>query len=182
MSAIIPVSVINVQSNSTTNVIPQMPKKSGTAHNVNFGDKPEKDTNNAGILILTGLIAGVTALLIGFRKNIAEFLSKSKEAKEIKGVIQDLLKNAEKKEKYTFDDAMAYFKKDFSNPADMKHTFIYRMNSAMKKEHKITESEAIVLGYVRNDDKWKFGKAVVCNKLDDKLIKLLGDERGVKIP
>jgi len=171
---IMPTMSVNNSYPKQTNVIPPVQRKSYPASQVNFsghdaafegGYEGEKDSHWFLKLLLVGVVGFVGYKY--FKKPVRNFLIDLK----IKG-ISELLKNAEKKEVFTWDEAKTAMKDIVKNSKGAKKGFIFRLTETQRTEHKLSTKEAFLLGYEKGDRRIPI-KAIICEKLDDKLTKNL---------
>lgn len=184
MATIMPIGNTNIAYPTQENVIPTIQKKLIATDSMNFSgnQKTVEKKSNTGLWIL-GSLAVAAGLGLIFRKNISEFCNKFANLGTFDRAINNLLKNAEKKETYKFDDVATYVRDKFSKekvPA-LEHGIVYRLNNILKQKYNIKSKEAVLLGYKRTDKNFVFTKIVTCEKLDDKFLKLLGDKSVLKL-
>ena len=184
MSTISPIGGTNISYPIQGNVIPTVQKNLMATDTISFSgnQKSDEKKSHTGLWVLGGLAVAV-GLGIIFRKNISEFASKIAKTGTFDGAIDNLLKNAEKKETYKFDDVVAYARDKFPKEKvpTLEHGLVYRMDDVMKQKYGIESKEAILLGYQKEGKKFVFTKIVTCEKLDDKFLKLLGDKSVLKL-
>lgn len=171
MTAILPImtnmnSAYLVQGNAT------LPAKQAfsTQDDVSFSsNKKDKKESHAGWWVLGGL-AVVAALGVIFRKNI----SKAWKDGKFEGSIDNLAKNAEKKDVCKFDDIVAYMKANYKGKDDMEKALIYRIDGT---KHDLPHKDAVLLGYIRKGTKnLVMTKVISTAKFDKKLLDALGDK------
>ena len=75
-------------------------------------------------------------------------------------ILHNKTKKAEKKETYKFDEVVSYMRENYpkTKVPEIKHALVYRMDDVMKQKYNITSKEAILLGYVKEGEKYSRSK------------------------
>lgn len=165
--AIIPINASN-SANGQNNVVPQIgSKRLNPSDKVGFGSNGGGGEGGSSHWFLKLLLAAAG----GF---IAYKLLKTPVTKIIKNFgkdnFVDLFRKAEKKETLTWKEVESQMSDIRKGNKDIEAGFAIRLNDEQRKAYSVAENEGVAMGY-KLGDHHVVTKAVVCDKLDDKLTK-----------
>ena len=164
--AILPINATN-SANGQNNVVPQIGSKKNNQNQVGFGSHGggEEGGSSHWFLKLLVVVAG------GF---IAYKLLKTPVSKIIKDFGKDnfidLFKKAEKKETLTWKEVESQMSDIRKKNKDIQAGFAMRLSEEQRNAFAVAENEGVAMGY-KLGEHHVVTKAIVCNKLDDKLSK-----------
>lgn len=164
--AIKPISASNSASGQN-NVIPQAGKPTNPAKKLNFGSHGgggEGGSSHWFLKLLLVAAGGFVAykMLKTPVKNIIKDFGKDN--------FIDLFKKAEKKETLTWKEVETQMADIRKSSKDIEAGFAMRLTEEQRKAFSVAENEGVAMGY-KLGDHHVVTKAIVCDKLDDKLTK-----------
>lgn len=165
--AIIPINASNSASGQN-NVVPQIgPRRLSSTNQVRFGNHGGSEGGGSSHWFLK-LLLGAAGAFVAYK------LLKTPVTKIIKDFSKDnfvdLFRKAEKKETLTWKEVESQMSDIRKGNKDIQNGFAMRLSEEQRKGFSVAENEGVALGY-KLGDHHVVSKAVVCDKLDDKLTK-----------
>lgn len=166
--------ISNSTISSQSNVIPQVgSKRLNQTSQVNFSSHgsggEEKESSHWFLKTLLVLAGGYVAyrFLKNPVKNIIKDFGKDN--------FVDLFKKAEKKETFAWRDVEEHMRSLHKSNKSIERGFLLRLTDNQRTIFGVVPNEGIALGY-KVGEHHVVTKAVVCDKLDDKFLKKLGND------
>lgn len=162
--AILPINASN-SANGQNNVVPQVGKRNNS-NQIGFGSHGGGEEGSSHwflklLLVVAGGYVAYKFLKTPVQKIINDFG---------KDNFIDLFKKAEKKEILTWKEVESQMADIRKKNKDIETGFAMRLSEEQRKGFAVAENEGVALGY-KLGDHHVVTKAVVCDKLDDKLSK-----------
>ncbi len=163
--AIVPINATN-SANGQNNVVPQIGSKKTNPNQVGFGSHGGGDDGSSHwflklLVVVAGGYFAYKLLKTPVQKIINDFG---------KDNFIDLFKRAEKKQTLTWKDVESQMADIRKRNKDIQAGFAMKLSEEQRKAFAVAENEGVAMGY-KLGEHHVVTKAVVCDKLDDKLSK-----------
>lgn len=164
--AIVPINATN-SANGQNNVVPQIGSKKNNPNQIGFGSHGGGEEGGSShwflklLVVVAGSYFAYKLLKTPVQKIINDFG---------KDNFIDLFKKAEKKEILTWKEVESQMADIRKKNKDIQTGFAMRLNEEQRSAFAVAENEGVAMGY-KLGDHHVVTKAVVCDKLDDKLSK-----------
>lgn len=176
--AIIPVNSANTTASAQTNVIPQVGRKNfGFASRVNFGSHGGESEESGSSHWFLKLLLAAAGVFVAYKllKNPVKNVFKNYG----KDDFVDLFKKAEKKETFAWKDAEEHMRSLHKSNKDIETGFLIRLTDDQRTIFGVIPNEGIAMGY-KVGDRHVISKTFACDKLDQKCLDKLGNDRYYK--